>query len=247
MRADRPQDAPEDVGVLLDEQIRYYRARAAEYDDWWLRVGRYDRGAALNAEFLTDAAIVEGTLCRTLDALRPRRALELACGTGLFTRHLAPRVDHLTAVDASAEVLAQNRARMAGTTVDFVLADLFAWEPPGRYDLVFMSFWLSHVPSARFDAFWTMVAAALESDGCAYVIDSAYDPTSTAADHPVPSRDGGVVMRKLDDGSSFRIVKLFYAPDTLAAALAPLGWRGSFARTARYFVHGTAKRAYSLP
>ena len=31
---------------LLDEQIAYYRARAAEYDDWWFRRGRYDRGGA---------------------------------------------------------------------------------------------------------------------------------------------------------------------------------------------------------
>jgi len=32
----------------LKEQLEYYRARAAEYDQWWLRQGRYDRGAALN-------------------------------------------------------------------------------------------------------------------------------------------------------------------------------------------------------
>ena len=35
--------------TLLREQLDYYRARAAEYDQWWLRQGRYDRGAALNA------------------------------------------------------------------------------------------------------------------------------------------------------------------------------------------------------
>ncbi|HWB12935.1 MAG TPA: hypothetical protein VG826_27165 [Pirellulales bacterium] len=29
---------------LLHEQLAYYRARAAEYDQWFLRQGRYDRG-----------------------------------------------------------------------------------------------------------------------------------------------------------------------------------------------------------
>ena len=29
---------------LLDEQIAYYRARAQEYDEWFLRQGCYDRG-----------------------------------------------------------------------------------------------------------------------------------------------------------------------------------------------------------
>ena len=27
---------------LLDEQRRYYSARAGEYDEWFLRLGRYD-------------------------------------------------------------------------------------------------------------------------------------------------------------------------------------------------------------
>lgn len=30
---------------ILREQIDYYRSRAAEYDEWFLRTGRYDRGA----------------------------------------------------------------------------------------------------------------------------------------------------------------------------------------------------------
>jgi len=231
-------DAP-----LFDEQLRYYRARAGEYDDWWLRRGRYDRGAEFNAAFLADASAVEQALCRHLDAARPARALELACGTGLFTRHVAPRVAHLTAVDASPEVLALNRERMQGVPVEYVQADLFAWQPGERYDFVFMSFWLSHVPQARFDGFWDGVARMLAPGGTAYVIDSAHEPTSTARDHPEPSRDSGVVLRKLDDGRAFHVVKVFWEPDALCARLAPLGWRCSFARTPRYFVHGTARRA----
>ena len=232
-----------DEHALLDEQVRYYRERAGEYDDWWLRRGRYDRGAAFNAAFLADVKIVEQALCAHLDTARPARALELACGTGLFTQHLAPRVGHLTAVDASPEVIARNRARLAdGPPVEYVEADLFAWRPPARYDFVFMSFWLSHVPEARFAAFWSVVDAAVAPGGVAYVIDSAHEPTSTARDHAVPSPDAGVVVRRLDDGRSFRIVKVFREPAALAARLAPLGWRGAFARTPRYFVHGVARR-----
>ena len=29
---------------LLEEQKAYYRARAAEYDEWWERQGQHDRG-----------------------------------------------------------------------------------------------------------------------------------------------------------------------------------------------------------
>ena len=241
MRARDPAPATDVQTGLLDEQLSYYRARAGEYDDWWLRRGRYDRGAALNAAFLADAAAVEDKLCRYLDGARPARALELACGTGLFTRHLAPRVGALTAVDASPEVLEHNRARMRGAAIEYVQADLFDWRPSARYDFVFMSFWLSHVPAARFDAFWQVVASALAEGGTVYVIDSAHEPTSTARDHPVPSRESGVVVRKLDDGRAFRIVKVFWEPESLSERLAPLGWRCAFERTPRYFVHGTAR------
>lgn len=31
---------------ILQEQIQYYRDRASEYDEWFFRQGRYDRGEA---------------------------------------------------------------------------------------------------------------------------------------------------------------------------------------------------------
>src|ERR1700716_2512411 len=98
-----------DSGILQD-QIDYYRARAAEYDEWWLRGGRYDRGSELNARWHAATAAVDAALVAWLGERRPRNVLELACGTGLFTRHLALRTDHVTALDASSEVLAINRA-----------------------------------------------------------------------------------------------------------------------------------------
>jgi SAM-dependent methyltransferase len=240
---ERAATQPPDEAALLQEQVRYYRARAGEYDDWWLRRGRYDRGAEFNAAFLADTAEVESALCRHLDGARHASALELACGTGLFTGLIAPRVGRLLAVDASPEVIAINRARVDASNVDYAQADLFAWHPRERYDFVFMSFWLSHVPLARFDGFWAMVQSALRDGGTAYVIDSAHEPTSTARDHAVPSRDAGVVLRKLDDGRTFNVVKIFWEPDTLSARLATLGWSCTLARTPRYFVHGTARRA----
>jgi len=128
--------------TLLAEQIAYYRARAAEYDSWWFRTGRFDRGADNNAEWRAEAAEVETAVVDMLADARPSTVLELACGTGLFTRHVAPRVAAVTAVDASPEVIAINRSRVGLTNVRYVEADLFAFEPDARYECVFMSFWL---------------------------------------------------------------------------------------------------------
>jgi demethylmenaquinone methyltransferase/2-methoxy-6-polyprenyl-1,4-benzoquinol methylase len=230
-------------GDLLQDQIAYYRARAGEYDEWWFRSGRYDRGPELNARWRAEVATVEAALDTWLTTRQPQTLLELACGTGLFTRRLAPRVPHVTAVDASPEVLAINRSRLEAANVDYVEADLFSWQPAARYDAVFFSFWLSHVPEERFAAFWGKVAHALAPGGAAYLIDSASDPTSTAKDHVLPERDTGIVTRRLNDGREFRIVKLFWKPEALAARLGALGWSATVAKTASYFIHGSAHPA----
>ncbi|MGE5168833.1 MAG: class I SAM-dependent methyltransferase [Rudaea sp.] len=226
---------------LLEQQIAYYRARASEYDAWWFRTGRFDRGYANNAAWRADVAVVEAAVAAMLERESPANVLELACGTGLFTRHLAPRVRRLTAVDASPEVIAINRARVASGNVRYVEADLFAYEPDARYACVFMSFWLSHVPHARFDAFWAMVRRALAPGGFAYVVDSAHDPTSTAANHPTPDRTAGIVTRRLDDGREFRIVKVFWEPASLAQRLGAIGFDADIAATERYFIYGTVR------
>jgi demethylmenaquinone methyltransferase/2-methoxy-6-polyprenyl-1,4-benzoquinol methylase len=224
--------------AVLAEQVAYYRKRAGEYDEWWFRTGRYDHGEALNAAWNADAREVESALSSWLDARKPGSALELACGTGIFTRWVAPRVGQLLALDASPEVQAINRHRVSAGNVRYEVADLFAWEPAGRYDLVFMSFWLSHVPDDRFDAFWAKVRAALAPGGSAYVIDSGWDTTSTARNHARPDRDAGVAERKLNDGSEYRIVKIFYEPAALAARLRTLGFASGVVHTPRYFIHG---------
>jgi demethylmenaquinone methyltransferase/2-methoxy-6-polyprenyl-1,4-benzoquinol methylase len=186
---------------------------------------------------------VEAALVSWLAARRPADVLELACGTGLFTRLIAPRVARLASIDASTEVIEINRARVGADNVEYVQADLFAWRPVRRYDAIFFSFWLSHVPDSRFAAFWELVASALAPGGAAYLIDSAFDPTSTAKDHVLPGREAGIVTRKLNDGREFRIVKVFYEPAALAAKLGPLGWRSKLAQTPRYFIYGEVMRS----
>jgi len=229
--------------AILSEQAAYYRARAGEYDEWWFRTGRYDHGADLNAAWAADVAAVESGLAAFLDGARPRRALELACGTGLFTRLLAPRVGHLLALDASPEVIAINRARVAAGNVAYALQDLFAWQPSERHDLVFMSFWLSHVPDERFDGFWRSVRAALADGGTAYVIDSGWDTTSTATNHVRPDREHGIASRRLNDGRTYRVVKVFHEPRELGTRLAALGLDAAITATERYFIHGTVRAA----
>jgi 2-polyprenyl-3-methyl-5-hydroxy-6-metoxy-1,4-benzoquinol methylase len=226
--------------AVLTEQLDYYRARAAEYDKWWMREGRFDRGPEANTRWFAETA----ELKQVLHSFDPRGdVLELACGTGLWTRHLVGYADTLTAVDAAPEVLAINRARVGDTSVRYLQADLFDWSPDERYDACVFAFWLSHVPQARFARFWEMVAGCVKPGGRVLFIDSARTERSTAADHVLPSDDEDTMTRKLDDGRAFQIVKRFYDPPGLTQALAELGWHAEVGATDEFFIYGTATPA----
>jgi len=221
-------------GAILDEQKAYYRARAHEYDEWFLRQGRYDRGPEHRDQWLAEAAEIEVQL---RSAVRGGDVLELACGTGLWTQRLAEGNRHVTAVDASPETIAINRERVGSANVEYHLADIFSWVPPTTFDIVFFSFWLSHVPPARFDDFWALVRAALKPGGQAFFIDSLPEPTSTAKDHG-PIDESGVSRRTLNDGREFKIVKVFYQPSVLERRLGDLGWSGWVRSTDKFFLYG---------
>ena len=222
-----------DRSDVLAEQQRYYRARAPEDDDWWFRRGRYDRGADANAAWSDEVGALERLLCREAPL---GDALELACGTGLWTRHLVRLASSVVAVDGSPEALALCRDRVAGP-VSLVRADLFDWDPPvAAFDTCFFGFWLSHVPEERFDAFWSTVARALRPGGSAIVVDSLATPRSTAADHVLPGKGEDTMTRRLDDGREFRIVKRFLAPDALRSRVRRLGWDGEAVATGEFFL-----------
>lgn len=240
-------EADDRLDAPLREQIAYYRARAGEYDEWFLRTGRYDRGAELNRPWFAEVAEV----ATALDAFRPAgRVLELAAGTGLWTERLARYADHITALDASAEMLTINRARLNRSgarsdaaprpTVVYEQEDIFAWRPRERYDVVFFSFWLSHVPRECFDGFWQNVRAALADGGRVFFVDSLYNDASTARDHQLAGPKAASLRRRLNDGREYTIVKVFYQPDELSARLETLGWRADVRATASFFLHGVA-------
>ena len=227
----------DDLQRMLAHQIAYYRARAGEYDEWFLRQGRYDHGPELNQLWFDEVAEVRAALERFAPA---GQVLELACGTGLWTEQLLRYTNQLTALDASPEVLALNRQRVGTEAVRYLQADLFEWQPDQRYDAVFFSFWLSHVPEERFAAFWQMVARALKPGGRVFLVDSRYETTSTARDHQLGPADAGRVKRRLKDGSEYEIVKIFYHPAELSARLRGLGWWARLHETEHYFLFGEA-------
>lgn len=207
---------------LLDEQVAYYRAVAAEYEDHALPLPGGPE------------------LAEALDAFRPTGSvLELACGPGTWTPQLLRHAADVTAVDASSEMLAIASARVGAERVRFVSADLFQWQPDRRYDVVFFGFWLSHVPLERFTSFWSLVATCVKPDGRVFFVDDGY----RTADELIEGEQSSTIQRRLTDGTTHRIVKIPYRPAELERRLERIGWRIKVHSTSGPFFWGAGRRA----
>ena len=209
------------------EQKRYYAERAPEYDDWWYRRGRYELEPEALGRWQADIAEAEAAL----EEFAPGgTVLELAAGTGIWTRKLVRLAERVVAVDANAETLALN-----SSDAELVRADVFEFEPAQRCDLVFFSFWLSHVPEQRFDEFWSLVRAALVPGGRVFLVDSGAGDTA----HTGTDQADWEETRSLSDGRTFRIVKRRWAPRELADRVRPLGFELDLRDTANgHFLYG---------
>jgi SAM-dependent methyltransferase len=98
---------------LVHEQIRYYSERAPEYDETTKPLGQ-------------DPLAPQGARLETaLDRFSPReRVLEIACGTGSWTRVLGSYACEVTALDASAQMLDIARDKVALPNVRYIRADI---------------------------------------------------------------------------------------------------------------------------
>jgi 2-polyprenyl-3-methyl-5-hydroxy-6-metoxy-1,4-benzoquinol methylase len=225
--------------TVLTDMVEYYRARAAEYDEWWERKGRYNQGPERNAAWFAEMRDVFAAF----DALDMRGdVLELAPGTGIWTERLIRTAAKITAVDASEEMIAINGAKVGCDRISYVIADLFAWQPDRQYDGVCFGFWISHVPADRLDAFLRTVAAALKPGGKVFFVDGRREPTTTATNHVLPEIGEQVMTRILNDGRSYQIVKNFYDPDALAARCRAAGLDVDVRETATNFIYGVGTR-----
>ncbi|GAA1185596.1 class I SAM-dependent methyltransferase [Nesterenkonia xinjiangensis] len=107
-------------------------------------------------------------LAREVSGLTPGRALDAGCGQGIETAWLAQQGWQVTGVDISRTALARAarilQARGVGPRVELIAADLTAWAPEERYDLVTTHYAHPTIPQLEFYrrvAGWVAVGGTL--------------------------------------------------------------------------------------
>jgi demethylmenaquinone methyltransferase/2-methoxy-6-polyprenyl-1,4-benzoquinol methylase len=226
--AQRSRHRCDDVGVtdeVLADQVGYYRRRASEYD-----VTAYG-----------DVAVARARIVRLVAEMQPTgKVLEIACGTGLWTEALVGLADTVTAIDAAPEVIEIARARVRSAKATFEVADVFSWTTSTRFDVVFFSAWLSHVPMSRFEQFWQLLRRLLVAGGRVLFIDEHVD---VRAKESYVAGQNEIVERRLRDGEPFRVVKNFVDPERLEGRLRGMGWDCKVRRDDSDWICGEARRA----
>jgi ubiquinone/menaquinone biosynthesis C-methylase UbiE len=171
----------------------YYDTRAPEYDDWWLERGRYENRGRADWRDERDAVFAE------IQALPPRRTLDVACGTGFVTRLLPGEV---TGLDQSANMLEEAQRQAPGAT--YVQSD--ALELPfedGAFERLFTSHFYGHLELPERERF---LAEARRVADELVVFD--------AGTHLGEPRDEWQ-DRVLNDGSHWPVFKRFFTAELL--------------------------------
>jgi len=250
------QDGGSGVDDLLASQIDYYRAHAPRYDDWWRRTGKHDLGEDYRLRWESEIAKLDVILA-TFAPLGD--VLEFAGGTGNWTAKLVPLSDSITVVDASPEAVAIARSKISNPRVSWLIEDIFDHRPHRRYDIVFFSFWLSHVPPERFDWFWDLVSQCLVPNGRVIFFDNAPPALSRdLSEHKklwsestesnlvgIDSRtdlETGISSRLAADGSTYDLVKIWRSPEDLESQMSALGWAIEANTTETAFLYGHGQR-----
>jgi demethylmenaquinone methyltransferase/2-methoxy-6-polyprenyl-1,4-benzoquinol methylase len=178
---------------------QYYRARAPEYDLFYKELDLQDELAQLKAW------IIERTKGRTI--------LEVAAGTGYWTKVVASVAKAITATDYSPEPLAIAAKRRLGPHVILLTADAYSLPHfTAAFDAGMAHLWWSHVEKQRLKRFLSHFASRLSPGARLLMIDTLYVEGFNSPISREDSWGNQYTIRQLRDGSTYEIVKNFPRP-----------------------------------
>lgn len=193
-----------------DSNIGYYAARAQEYDGTSIYQAPpfAVRSAPMRARYQL--------------ALEGHDVLEVACGTGWWTRIVAQTARSIVATDVNPEVIEIAKSKAASfRNVRFQLADAYTLEGvEGIFTAAFAQFWWSHIPHRRLNTFLTVLHGKLAPGSQVLFMDSL--PWEHDGGRRIDEEGDLIEERTLRDGRRFEIVKNFPRQDEVRHALKDL-------------------------
>jgi len=191
-----------------DENLKdYYARRAREYECIYDKPERQDDLARLR-EIVP--SLLEG-----------RDVLEIACGTGYWTQHVATRAESVLATDVNEEVLGFARLKpFPRDNVEFARVDIYSDDELARsFDGGLGAFWWSHVPRQGIGRFVECFHRRLEPGAAVVFLDNRYVEGSSTPLTRTDDDGNTYQTRKLDDGTQYEVLKNIPDEAELASTL----------------------------
>lgn len=182
--------------------IAYYAKRAGEYDEVYNRNDK-KRNEALKKMGDTIQAF-----------LKNKDVLELACGTGYWTKLLSETAQSILATDVNKEVIEFAKKRHFNCPVSFEKEDVYALSfEKSEFSGGMANFLFSHIPKSRIGEFLNKFHKALLPGARVFIADDMLLPL----DNPIKKLgdENTYSERSLADGSKHLILKNFFTKDDL--------------------------------
>lgn len=185
----------------------YYGRRAPHYERIYELPERQEELAQLKRELP--------------ELLAGRDLLEVACGTGYWTRVVATTARSILATDVSEEVLAIAQSKDYGDCrVRFALADAYDLSSTeGPFAGALVAFWWSHMLRERANEFLRGLCTRLRPGARIVILDNAFAAGSSTPVSRIDENGNQYQQRTLEDGSTFEVLKNFPDREELEAAL----------------------------
>jgi SAM-dependent methyltransferase len=194
--------------MITEQSAQFYAKIASNHD----RI--YDR-----AERQEDLAAMRGHVA---EVLRGHTVLELACGTGYWTRIIAETADKVVATDVNPEMIAMAQLRkLPADKVSLRVAD--ARDLPddiGDFTAVFIGFWWSHVKREEYERFLAQLKARIGKDVLVVLLDDAYVEGSSETVARTDLEGNTYQIRSAPDGERYEIPKTYPSDSALRKKLA---------------------------
>ena len=217
----------------------YYAQRAREYEEIYERPERRDDLLLMEQEA---AALFAG-----------RDVLEIACGTGYWTRFIARSARSVVAVDCNPQALGIAKAKdYGGRPVLFLESDAYSLSNvEGLFSGAFLGFWWSHIPKSKLGRFIKTLHSRLADDARVAMFDNRYVEGNSTPISRTDADGNTYQIRQLKDGSSHEVLKNFPGEKDLRQQLRDRAWELVFRQwtyywMARYTVK-RGKRPLTLP
>jgi len=190
--------------------VAYYAARASEYERVYAKPERQR-----DLELLRD---------RIPHLFAGSSVLEVACGTGYWTQHIAPVARSVLATDLSNETLSIARTKSFPLDrVTFRVADAMSLPADlGQHDAAFAGFWWSHIPRQQLARFLFSLHARLVPRAKVVLLDNLYVSESSTPIAHEDAHGNTYQYRRLEDGSSHEVLKNFPTREQVQADLEPM-------------------------